>query len=150
LVDPGCRGLHLPGTQLLRPALIGRCPSMPRLRLVRVLGPGCSLNLPGALRCLRSFGYLLRQFSLIPKAPADDSTSMPDGGSSHAAASDQCPTRAASEADLRDHPVRLMKWCERHRLRRCCEGQRKGNSDQPDHSSLPCEPSRRDFLELKY
>ncbi len=38
---------------------------------------------------------------------------------------------------LRDHAVRLMKRRERHSLRRCCEGQRKGNSDQPDHSFLP-------------
>jgi hypothetical protein len=47
--------------------------------------------------------------SLISNAPADDSAGMPDGGSGYAAASNECPTRAASEADFNAHSVRLMK-----------------------------------------
>ncbi len=68
---------------------------------------------------------------------ADGSAGMPDGGSGHADTINSGPTRAAGGSDLRDHAVRLMKRRERHSLRRCCEGQRKGNSDQPDHSFLP-------------
>jgi hypothetical protein len=54
---------------------------------------------------------------------------MADGGSGYAATSDKCPTRAASETNLRDHSVRLIERRERHSLRRCCERQGKGNSD---------------------
>jgi hypothetical protein len=68
---------------------------------------------------------------------ADGSAGMPDGGSGHADTINSGPTRAAGGSDLRDHAVRLMKRRERHSLRRCCEGQPRGNSDQPDHSFLP-------------
>jgi hypothetical protein len=68
---------------------------------------------------------------------ADGSAGMPDGGSGHADTINSGSTRAAGGSDLRDHAVRLMKRRERHSLRRCCEGQPKGNSDQPDHSFLP-------------
>ena len=50
-------------------------------------------------------GFNDSQF-LSVRAPADDSASMTDGGSGHAAASDHCPTRAASEANLCDHAIR--------------------------------------------
>jgi hypothetical protein len=46
-------------------------------------------------------------------------------------------TRAAHEANLRDHAVRLMKWRDRHGLRGCCYGQGKGKSDQLDHCFPP-------------
>ena len=49
---------------------------------------------------------------------------MPDGGSGYAAASNECPTRAASEARFCDHSVRLLKRRKRHSLRRRCEGHR--------------------------
>src|SRR6266699_1492572 len=49
-------------------------------------------------------GFNDSQF-LSVRAPADDSASMTDGGSGHAAASDHCPTRAASEANLCDHAI---------------------------------------------
>jgi hypothetical protein len=62
---------------------------------------------------------------------------MPDGGSGYAAASNECPTRAASEAGFGDHSVRLMKRRERYRLRGRCEGQRKGNRDHSDHRLTP-------------
>jgi hypothetical protein len=75
--------------------------------------------------------------SLISNAPADDSAGMPDGGSGYAAASNECPTRAASEARFSDHSVRLMKRRERHSLRGRCEGQRKGNRDHSDHRLSP-------------
>jgi len=60
---------------------------------------------------------------------ADGSAGVSDGGSCHAAASDSGPTWTTSETNLRRHSVRLMKRRERHSLRRCCERQRKGNSD---------------------
>jgi len=63
---------------------------------------------------------------------------MTDGGSGHAVASDQCPTCAASEANLRDHAVRLRNRRRRYCLRRSCDGYDKaGSSNQPDHSILP-------------
>ena len=60
---------------------------------------------------------------------ADGSAGVSDGGSCHAAASDSGPTWTTSETNLRRHSVRLMKRRERHSLRRCCERQRKRNSD---------------------
>ena len=66
------------------------------------------------------------------RAPAD----VAAGGSRLAVTVDVVHTRAACFADLRDHAVRLMKGCGRHGLRRCCDDQNKGNSDQPDHSFL--------------
>ena len=58
---------------------------------------------------------------------------VPAGGSTHADTINHVHTRAACFADLREHAVLLMKRRERHGLRRGCEGQSKGNSDQPDH-----------------
>jgi len=75
---------------------------------------------------------------------ADDSAGMPDGGSRHAAACDEGPARTASETNQRCYSIRLLKRRERHSVCRCCERQRKGNSDQPDHSSLPCEPIKKE------
>jgi hypothetical protein len=93
-------------------------------------GQGAVAGSGPAGRALAELGQGLASsvFSLS-NVPADDSAGMPDGGSGDAAASDYCPTGAASQADLRDHSVRLMKRREGHGLRRCCEGQRKGNSD---------------------
>src|SRR6266699_3084199 len=71
-------------------------------------------------------------------APADGSAGMTDGGSGHAVASHQCPTWAASEANLRDHAVRLRNRRRRYCLRRSCYGYDKAsNSNQPDHSYPP-------------
>ena len=78
-----------------------------------------------------------RQF-LSVIAPADYSAGMTDGGSGHAVASDQCPTWAASEANLRDRAVRLRNRRRRYCLRRSCDGYDKAsNSNQPDHSYPP-------------
>ena len=44
------------------------------------------------------------------------------GGSGHANTGNSCPKRSASESDLRDHGVRMMKQGWRHGLRRCCDG----------------------------
>jgi predicted dithiol-disulfide oxidoreductase (DUF899 family) len=63
---------------------------------------------------------------------------MTDGGSGHAAASDQCPTWAASEANFRDHLVRLRNWRRRYCLRRSYDGYDKASSsNQPDRRALP-------------
>jgi AraC-like DNA-binding protein len=71
-------------------------------------------------------------------APADGSAGMTDGGSGHAVASHQCPTWAASEANLRDHAVRLRNRRRRYCLRRSCYGYDKASSgNQPDHSYPP-------------
>ena len=43
-------------------------------------------------------------------APTDHSAGMTDGGSGHADTSYSGPEWAASEADLRDHTVRLRNW----------------------------------------
>jgi hypothetical protein len=96
-------------------------------------------------------GQGLTSLRLVPSnASADHPAAMSNGGSCHAAASDQGPTWTASETNLRRHSIRL-KWRERHGLRRRCEGQRKCNSGQPDHSSLPCvNSSRRDSLEAAH
>jgi hypothetical protein len=73
-----------------------------------------------------------RQFLSI--APADDSAGMTDGGSGHAVASDQCPTWAASEANLRDHALRLRNRRRRYCLRRSCDGyDEASSSNQPNH-----------------
>jgi hypothetical protein len=77
--------------------------------------------------------------SLISNAPADNAAGMPDGGSGYAAASNECPTRAASEAGFSDHSVRLMKRRERHSLRGRCEGQRKGNRNHSNHRLSPSD-----------
>jgi len=76
---------------------------------------------------------------------------MTDGGSGHAVASDHCPTWAASEANLRDHAVRLRKRRRRYCLRRNCDGYDKASSsNQPDHSYLLLyrRLSRISFLQL--
>ena len=75
--------------------------------------------------------------SISANVPADDAAGMPDGGSRHAVAGDAGPAWAASETNQGCHSIRLLKRRERHSLRRCCERERKGNSDQPDHRSLP-------------
>jgi hypothetical protein len=109
----------------------------------------------GALSCLtRSASELLDrgmqsrrcayESSISSNVSADDSAGMPDGGSRHAAACDHGPTWTASEPNQRCYFIRLLKRRERHGVRRCCERQRKGNSDQPDHSSLPCEPFKKE------
>src|SRR6188472_1648366 len=77
--------------------------------------------------------------SISANVPADDAAGMPDGGSRHAVAGDAGPAWAASETNQGCHSIRLLKRRERHSLRRCCERERKGNSDQPDHRSLLCE-----------
>ncbi len=85
-------------------------------------------------------GFNDSQF-LSVRAPADDSASMTDGGSGHAAASDHCPTRAASEANLCDHAIRLRNRHRRYCLRRSCYGYDKASSsNQPDHSYPPFFP----------
>ena len=58
---------------------------------------------------------------------------MAEVGSGHALTINSYPTSAACFADLRDHAVRLMKRRNWHGRRRCCDGQHKRNSDQPDH-----------------
>src|SRR5262249_48617539 len=72
-------------------------------------------------------------------ASAGHSAGMTDGGSGHADTTNSGPTRAASQANLRDHVVvRLRNWrCWHHCLRRRCEGQEASNSYQLDHSSPP-------------
>src|SRR5262249_16286351 len=65
---------------------------------------------------------------------------MTDSGAGHAAASDQCPTWAACEANLRDI-VRLRNRRRRYCLRRSCDGYDKASSsNQPDHSYPPSLP----------
>jgi hypothetical protein len=60
-------------------------------------------------------------------------------------ASDQGPTWAASEANLRDHAVRLRNRRRRYRLRRSCDGYDKASSsNQPDQFYPPLLP--RPFL----
>ena len=77
-----------------------------------------------------------RGSSLI--APAVRSTGMADGGSGDADTSNTGPTWAASEANLRDHAVRLRKRRRRYCLRRSCYGYDKASSsNQPDHSYPP-------------
>jgi ATP-dependent DNA ligase len=79
-------------------------------------------------------------------APADgspgNSAGMPDGGPGHAAASNECPTRAASEAGFSDHSVWLKKRRERHSLSRRRDGQREGNRDHSNHRFSPSDATR--------
>ena len=65
----------------------------------------------------------------MPNVPAGCSADMASGGSCHADTINSYPTHPACFADLRDHAVRLMKRRGRHRMRRCCGDQGKGNSD---------------------
>jgi hypothetical protein len=61
-----------------------------------------------------------------------------DGGSGDADTSNSGPTWSASEANLREHAVRLRKRRGRYCLRRSCEGYDKASSsNQPDHSYPP-------------
>jgi hypothetical protein len=69
------------------------------------------------------------------------------GGSGHADTINSYPTGTACFADLRDHAVWLMKRRDRHCLRGCRDDQSKGNSNQPDHSFLLCEPREPSRLE---
>ena len=55
-------------------------------------------------------------------APADGSAGLPDGGSGHADTINSGSKWAASQANLRDHAIRLRNWRGRHCLRRRCEG----------------------------
>src|SRR5262249_34062887 len=63
---------------------------------------------------------------------------MTDGGSGHADTTNSGPTRAACQANLRDHAVRLRKRRGRHCLRRRCEGEEASNSNQPEHCFSSC------------
>jgi hypothetical protein len=72
------------------------------------------------------------------------------GGSTNAGAIDHVITGTACMADLRDHTVRPMKRRRRHGLRRCCDGQGKGNSDQPDHWFSPCLSLRGEKTPSRY
>ena len=80
--------------------------------------------------------------SVTSNVSADHSAGMPDGGSGHAAASDSGPAWAASITDLLRYSVRLMKWRDRHSVRRCCKCQREGNSDQLDHFFAPISSAK--------
>ena len=67
-------------------------------------------------------------------ASADGATGVPNGGSCYANTLNPGPTWAASQANLRDHAVRLSKRRGRHCLRRSCDSECKaGNSKQPEH-----------------
>ena len=54
-------------------------------------------------------------------ASANGATGVPDGGSCYANTLNSGPTWAASQANLRDHAVRLSKRCWRHCVRRSCD-----------------------------
>ncbi len=79
------------------------------------------------------------QSSVARDHPAAD---VAAGGCGRAATERVIPahSRATCLTDLRDHAVRLMKRRGRHGLRRRCDGQRKCNSDQPDHCFLHTVP----------
>jgi len=63
---------------------------------------------------------------------------MADGGSGYADTSNSGPTRAAPEAYLREHAVRLSKRRGRYCLCRSYKGYGKASSsNQPDHSNPP-------------
>jgi len=69
---------------------------------------------------------------------------MANGGSSYTDTSNSGPARAASEANLREHGVRLSKRGRRCCLRRSCEGYGKASSSNqlitpifPSKSELP-------------
>src|SRR5262249_8516806 len=71
-------------------------------------------------------------------APTDHSAGMADGGPGHADTTNSGPTRTASQANLRDHAVRLRKRRRRYCVRRSCDGYDKASSNnQPDHSYPP-------------
>ena len=61
-------------------------------------------------------------------ASTDGATGVPDGGSCYANTLNSGPTWAASQANLRDHAVRLRnrRWC--YCLRRSCDGYDKASS----------------------
>ena len=70
-------------------------------------------------------------------ASADNvAADVPAGGCGHAPAVNHVHSRSASLADLRGHIARLLKRRAWHRLHRCCDGQCKDNSGQPDHFFL--------------
>src|SRR5262249_6809232 len=54
-------------------------------------------------------------------APADGSAGLPNGGSGDADTINSGPKWAASQANLRDHAIRLRHWRWHHCLRRRCE-----------------------------
>jgi hypothetical protein len=71
--------------------------------------------------------------------PAGHSAGMTNGGSGHADTTNSGPAWAASQANLRDHAVRLRKWRWCYCLRRSCDDEDKASSsDQPNHLLLPC------------
>jgi hypothetical protein len=75
--------------------------------------------------------------SIPSSTSADFAAGMADGGSCHADTINSHPTGAASCSNLcDDDAIRLMRWHERHGVRRCCDDQGKGDSDQPDHFRL--------------
>jgi hypothetical protein len=85
------------------------------------------------------------------KAPAVSPTSMANGNSSDTDTSNSGPARAASEANLREHGVRLSKRGRRYCLRRSCEGYGKANSsNQPDHGDPPLKESDLPSAEYCY
>jgi hypothetical protein len=65
------------------------------------------------------------------------------GGSGHANTINSYFTRAACFADLRDHAVRLMKWCKRSGLRDVATAKAKITAMSLIISFLPCEPGKR-------
>ena len=80
-------------------------------------------------------------------AAADDFTAnVSTGRCSHAPAINHVHACAARLAHLRDDVIRLVKRRERCGLRRCCGGQRKENSGQPDHCFLLLTFKTSDFL----
>ena len=76
------------------------------------------------------------------RTPADDPAAMAKGGSSHAGTVNSYPTWTAGSRACVIVPCRPMQWREwSGGLRRCREGQGKGDSDQPDHFFLPLNQS---------
>jgi len=81
-------------------------------------------------------GLLLAEF--FPDPTHKGATGMADGGSGDADTSNSGSTWAASEANLRDHAVRLRTRRWRYCLRRSSDGYDKASSsNQPDHSYPP-------------
>ena len=64
----------------------------------------------------------LRLVRAPPVGSAGHSAGMTDGGSGDADTINSGPKWAASEANLRDHAVRLRKRCWRYCLCRSCDG----------------------------
>jgi hypothetical protein len=89
----------------------------------------------------------VREIARISASADHVAADLAADGCSHTSTVNHVHTRAACLADLCDRAVRLMKRRAGHGLRRCCDGQSKDDRDQPDHSLLLCEPSRRVFLE---